>query len=71
MAKFRTGARFNYFNIFMCVATVFVISYILGYTNIIFQTKEGMKKAGGVDPLLWPLIIFFSLVGLNFIYQTF
>jgi uncharacterized membrane protein len=71
MAKFTSGAKFTYFNILICIAAVLVISYILGYTNITFQTKEGMKKAGGVDPLLWPLIIFFILVGLNFIYQTF
>jgi len=71
MAKFTTGTKFIYFNIFMCIATVLIISYILGYTNIIFQTKEGMKKAGGIDPVLWYVVIFFILIGINFIYMSF
>ena len=71
MAKFTSGAKFTYFNILFCIAAVLVISYILGYTNITFQTKEGMKKVGGVDPLWWYFIIFLILIGLNFIYQKF
>jgi hypothetical protein len=71
MAKFTTGTKFTYFNILFCIAAVLVISYILGYTNITFQTKEGMKKAGGIDPVLWYVVIFLILIGINFIYMSF
>jgi hypothetical protein len=67
MAKFTSGAKFTYFNILFCIAAVLVISYILGYTNITFQTKEGMKKAGG--PQWWYFAVFILLFAIPFIYK--
>lgn len=71
MAKFTKASKFTYFNIMICISAILVIAYILGYTNMTFQTKEGMsKKAGGLRLELWFPIGFLILIVLNGIIQT-
>ena len=46
-SKSMSGPMFTCCNILMCVIVLFVILYILGYTNVQVRSKEGMKSMDG------------------------
>ncbi len=69
-AKFTNGTMFSCCNILMCVAIVFIILHILGYTNASVHCKEGMSGSK-MTPLVWIIVAFIIFIGIVALFGMF